>query len=497
MAFIGFVFIIAGVVAGLAGGLALIFVLMKTTENPSPAVLIPALAAPLIGFVGGVLLGNFVAGRVPVRCYRCGGLARSTKWSDFSAWRCSDCGMSVTPFNFSHYYSSASGRKRAFIHATSVLWRFPMIFGLGLWMYIVFLGVAGIFIAYMFLLAFVMGACANLLVRVSPQDAPENQPKPWKVYFRTMAGYLFLVLVLIAPARSVVVWGLIGDGGGSPLAKPTPIFDTIVGACGVLYGLIAFTLEGFWRFRQWQQVRLQATSSVNGAAIGLCELTGTARAIDAEGGPVIIRGRFGLFEGGQGQPLVVELAPRKFYLEDRSGRILVDPVHASVTGRRPLVGVLGSFLGKRQVELALTRHVKRTLWPNREYELRDGDQVYLIGSVEEREDAVPDATGPDRLVVRPSREGRRDDNLLEQFLFPFSRKPRRHDQDIFFLSDTSEAKARRLVVGGMFRQLLLAIVWIILSGHLLVRAAEREYEMGAGGRGVMDQIRQIGRSLSR
>lgn len=111
---------------------------------------------------------------------------------------------------------------------------------------------------------------------------------------------------------------------------------------------------------------------------------------------VVKRGRFFASSSVKDAGVAPDEMVQPFYLEDDSGRILIDPRGATIQPAwQPNLE-----LGTR--EIALTRRVEpvtmtcpeiRSLFP--------GDPVYVIGNVQERPDASADAVGSDRLMVKP------------------------------------------------------------------------------------------------
>ena len=89
----------------------------------------------------------------------------------------------------------------------------------------------------------------------------------------------------------------------------------------------------------------------------------------------------------------------KLFLEDRTGRVLVDPTECQI--RAGWISDLGNASGCHEIVLRgrvekddRSDSVTRTLMP--------GDPVYLIGNAELNPGAPARAVDSDRLVIRPS-----------------------------------------------------------------------------------------------
>lgn len=295
------------------------------------------------------------------------------------------------------------------------------------------------------------------------------------------------VLGLFAPCRALMSFLIPHLEKGSNelivavVSLPGAWFEIATGSAGLLFGL-GYLSDGLWRMKSASQVAHLATSTASSAAPGLSEFKGVARLREqlSYGNTPIPPGTVLFYPeaeiDNQGTDLLTEWdrTPifRPFYLEDRSGRILVDPSHAVM--RQSLFHKL---LGNRACEIVLTRHLRREV---REVQgrssiefverwLEDGDPVYLIGNVEELQEG-PQAAGSSRLIVRVSPQARIMDSLLNRFNLDLFTRARRDIHDVFFLSDRDEASARGMMLKTAWLRLLLAIFWIILSIVLIGRA---------------------------
>jgi hypothetical protein len=161
---------------------------------------------------------------------------------------------------------------------------------------------------------------------------------------------------------------------------------------------------------------------------------------------------------------------RTFYLEDGTGRVLVDPRGIEFWDGQ------GSpyFKPLRKIHLAdrVDRRFVNPL-PEETRWLEDGDPVYVIGSVEMNPGAPSGAVDAERLIIRPSSELRQP-GLLERLVLPgfIAKKlvPGRRYHHLFYLSDRSEQDLATVTKKAELRVLLWAMVWMGLSLTLAVRA---------------------------
>ena len=319
-----------------------------------------------------------------------------------------------------------------------------------------------------------------------PLVSPGEKRTAWRKLILAVS-IIITILGLFAPCRALMSFLIPHLEKGSNefivavVSLPGAWFEIATGTAGVLFGL-GYLSDGFWRMKAARQVIHLATSTAASASPGLSEFRGVARLREplVYGNTPIPPGTVLFYPeaeiDNQGTDLLAEWdrTPvfRSFYLEDRSGRILVDPSHAVM--RQSLFHKL---LGSRACEIVLTRHKrreKRTVHGGETIEfverwLEDGDPVYLIGNVEElRED--PQAAGSSRLIVRVSPQARIVDSLLNRFNLDLFTRARRDIHDVFFLSDRDEASARGMMLTSAWLRFLLAILWITLSIILIGRA---------------------------
>jgi len=364
-----------------------------------------------------------------------------------------------------------------FLLKSSVVWRPLLIAPLSVLIFLIVAGGAEIWVSFI-LLALGTGTVFSLVGRIFPGSSFEDDS--WfpvsKIFLRglyrfacvvsTFRGTLF-VYAYFVPGFVPFDWLYIGQYPKSAYGM-LAAFNMGLGALGAFYGIAGILRESAWNYRQARQVSNLATSKTRSAAIGLSEFAGKARDLSSAGGPVTNRRILGFdyqifshsetFSSGR--------MVGKFYLEDETGKILVDPGEADLQVQRPFFTFLFYILGRRPYLAALTRRVEKGFWPSRSYSLFDGDPLYLIGHVAEQEDAPQDAFGPDRLVVRPGPGPGQEANTGRRFRFLATRKKSRGIQDVFFISDTPEQTARDLLMDELWKKALWGLVCTILSAAL-------------------------------
>ena len=306
----------------------------------------------------------------------------------------------------------------------------------------------------------------------------------------------FVMAGLLAPFRAVTVgadriWPAIrADFLFQALGDPGIAngFDLVVGGCGVLLAF-AGGLSSFLAFsRQMRQVENLPRSSARSAALGLSEFRGVARAIpERDLRETQVRRRGGSLraeiETGE-EPILLSIEGResrggiveervwnRFHLEDRTGRILVDPKGAefwSGIGAPWWEGVRKILLVRRhQVE------AKRSIAGFSARCLLPGDPIYVIGSVEIDRTAAKDAADAQRLVVRPSSEFRRA-SLWKRLLLKAPLITRGSDyRHVFLLTDKPEARALDILRASRGQAATMAGIWLAGSLALAWMALRR------------------------
>lgn len=319
--------------------------------------------------------------------------------------------------------------------------------------------------------------------RVNPRAlAPDDRFIPWPEYwsaaFRIMLGF-----GAVAAVARLAFWT---SYGRLFIGKDTrnPIFatelDYVMAGCGLLYAFLSYMQEGRWLYSQILAVRNLPTSAVASVAPGLAELSGIVRhsgnrELRLNSDRTVMSFLWDLAgtkrnpDGKTTDLGTYKKEMSKFYLDDGSGAILIDPDHPGVELRRPFITILSNWFGSRSFEVILTRHVERISWHRKKYELKEGDRVYVVGNVEIDPSALPDAAGPERFVVRPRPEARSGKGSILQFLVP-GRTPSRTTHDIFIISDTDETRAEALLRRNYYFSVCVSAVLAILSAALVIVA---------------------------
>ena len=228
----------------------------------------------------------------------------------------------------------------------------------------------------------------------------------------------------------------------------------IVASAGLVVVALWLSRDAIWRFRQAGQVDNLPTSKARSVAVGLVELKGVAQSAGSEQGP-ILRLSWGMYAYLQPKQ---ELRP--FYLQDKTGRVLVDPTECRV--RAGWITDIFSLFGCREIVL------KRRVEKNDDHDsvtrtLMPGDPVYLIGNAEINPQAAPDAVDSDRLVIRPATQSSWSLSLW-RFLFGKAEPAKgRSIFNVFFLADKDEVRAKSLILNGMRTVWAIGCLWLASS----------------------------------
>ncbi len=289
---------------------------------------------------------------------------------------------------------------------------------------------------------------------------------PWIGPYRAIGMLALMPVALagyLAPFRHIVLFLLARTEGPTAvevarLLLPGPGFETFAGASGVWFGVCALILEARWFWRHSWHSRLLPTAAARSAAIGLCELRGRARRIGKplDGFPpeAVLGHRVYTVKTSDANEVREESRLPPFYLEDGTGRILVDPKEAKIrTSWSPL------FFGVRFCEVAVTKRREELSMGERRQFIADGDPVYVLGRVETRADA-PEAVDSERLVVRAPKALPFFDSLLSNVTLGLADAGM---GDVFFLSDTDEAQARKYMRRAVLAHAAVAALWVGLS----------------------------------
>ena len=301
-----------------------------------------------------------------------------------------------------------------------------------------------------------------------------------------------ITLAVFAPLRTVVS-GIIWFSGFEPLQaslmelSEEGFVDAWMGVFGVSFAILLGLMTWGRGLRLKSQIENIPTSTVRSAAIGLTEFKGVARPIDDEskrltekivdgekkkppkgGGPKKNKEPI-LYSSLALQSQTVTEIWSRFYLEDETGRILVDPRGADFWdghGHFLWSPIRSLYLEKRR-QLNETREV-RSLLP--------GDPVYVIGSVEENKEAGQDASELDRLILRPSSTLKSTD-LLRRIMLGKDKKSQGTDiYDVFFLTDLQEVNAKDALTKGMKSVWIWMVAWVALSLPLILVYGDKLFE---------------------
>ena len=304
--------------------------------------------------------------------------------------------------------------------------------------------------------------------------------------FAPMRGLGFLVAKFSGSARMIEIFEAFSGNG---------VIDAWLGLIGVVFTIPAGFAAWHQAFRMRTQIANIPTSKVHAAALGLAEFKGIAREIedtedrmreivvdnekqtampkelqeeDAESAILFDHWEKRTEQG----PCSTEIRSR-FYLEDETGRILVDPRKVWFWN-----GEVEFFSPSARSIYLENRCENRSVGDKliKVRRLNPGDEIYVIGSVEELEDVSPTASGTERLVLRPS-STLKSTNLLRRIILGHGKKTSRADiYDVFFLTDIKELNAAEVLTKGIGSIWLWVGVMVCLSVPLLVEYWEKLFD---------------------
>jgi hypothetical protein len=221
--------------------------------------------------------------------------------------------------------------------------------------------------------------------------------------FNEIHGFVYVPLAAafgdLAPYWMDLYWGAFGAG---------IIF--FIALCGSIR-----------RNRLARQVRILPTAKIRSVAVGLAELKGKAIAMagNAKGAPIM---RSWIESTDDGHSTRTHIDP--FYLDDGTGRILVDPRGASINDE-------GAFFDIDLHQAILKLVKKKAGFP--ESRLMHGDTVYVVGNVQINRDR--DAYPDEEVVVKPCKS-----SWLSMRFY-----------DLFLVSNISEAALLKGFQGSVAR----------------------------------------------
>ncbi len=223
--------------------------------------------------------------------------------------------------------------------------------------------------------------------------------------------------------------------------------DVVVGLAGIGLSILVTYIDSTWRARQAAQVEILPTSRARSVTLGLVELQGRARPLSAASGDPILHYNSRDATLYKNQP---------FYLEDDTGRILIDPGNS-----RFRTGWKTSF-GGRITEIVLkSREQRPELSRPHAMTLLSGDPVYVIGTAQVNPAAPAETADSGRRVVR-----RRQSGFFSTPFWQISQgklNPEHAAEDIFFLTDSKEQVARGRIMKGLWQVWAWALLWISMS----------------------------------
>ena len=266
-------------------------------------------------------------------------------------------------------------------------------------------------------------------------------------------------------------------------------FNVFIACCGIAYGILL--LFGIIRLtlRQKKLMDNKSTIRVKDAGPGTREFVGIARHVENESlekadatSKEIRQFRF----AGDIKPILLrrstdrigsthtEQVVRRFYLDDNSVKILVDPDGAEFMETPG--GIKQPFTNLRKIIIARRIQTEkidpdRPALERKTATLLPGDAVYLIGYVAVNSDAPKGAKGVGRLIVKPSRK--RLFCGVFHALSIFTLLAAKDTGQTFLLSDTSEDSVKKLLYLHVRRVCLISLIWLAPCPMLLVMSLLR------------------------
>ncbi len=246
--------------------------------------------------------------------------------------------------------------------------------------------------------------------------------------------------------------------------------------CAAVIGLavgLGLLYSGIQRYLLLQKINNTPTSKVRSAAVGLVELSGKALCREPQLSPIsgakciywkIHEEYYQPGKHGGWRTTSSNFSHKDFYLEDDTGKMLVDPKDATIeipsdftsTGHLSSKGLLG-IVPQRQLDPKVLAYLEGNpdakgrayRWSG--YELRftewfiaEGDPLYVLGNAEPQEGASS-AIGFENLVVR---QGKYD--------------------KVFYISDSGERKVVDSIRGSLYWQLGIGFVLAAICGYYII-----------------------------
>ena len=280
----------------------------------------------------------------------------------------------------------------------------------------------------------------------------------YKVFLATTLLPLGL-LVFAAPLRSVVVVAF--SMYPPALIKfnefHQPFYDYMVpyfgglfpywldltwGIYGVCVIFAAGIMDSIRRNMLVSQIKNLPTSKIHSAAIGLVELKG--KAISARGkksDPII---RSWIHESGDGMHSI-QTETNPFYLDDGTGRVLVDPEGCTVDAVKYLF------------EIKMHHAVLKTYQPEKKFaesRLMPGEETYVLGSLQINRDKKGIVDQKDKVIIKPQKSSIVRPNFY----------------DLFFVSNKSEEELLTAFKNVIKRGWLEVFILMVLTGWMSILA---------------------------
>lgn len=277
----------------------------------------------------------------------------------------------------------------------------------------------------LFLAVLLPVVCSASIVRDAKERGElDNFGKLLPKFFLAMVVLPCLLLAFAAPLRAILLAVL--SFFPESMAKFNDIHSVLYEQLTAVFGAMApYWLDVYWgvfslatifmiafcsmirRNRLLRQVEILPTATVRSVAVGLAELKGKAVPIKKRGAGPIMRSWLESTDDG----VTSKTHAEPFYLDDGTGRILVDPQDVSINHDDDFFGI--------DLHQAILKQLKKASgFP--ESRLMPGDTVYLVGTVQVNRDRTTYEN--EDVVIKPQKSSWLSMNFY----------------DLFFVSNVSE-----------------------------------------------------------
>jgi hypothetical protein len=245
--------------------------------------------------------------------------------------------------------------------------------------------------------------------------------------------------------------------------------------CAALVGLViglGLLYYGLQRYLLLQKINNTPTSKVRSAAVGLVELFGNALCKEPQSSPIsqakciywkVHEEWYQPGKHGGWRTISLNSSHKDFYLQDETGKMLVDPSDATIeipsdfssTGRLSGKGFLG--IPQKQLDQKVLDYLERNPEAKARclryssYELRftewfiaEGDPLYVLGTAEPQ-DGVSSSIGFENLVMK---QGKYD--------------------KMFYISDSGERKVTDNIKGSMYWAMGIGFVLSAICAYYIL-----------------------------